>query len=219
MPSWGKQVCSADTCRSVYKENRFSFLPHTKRNMFYGQCHLVLPFVVFSCLSDSIAAPVPSELTGNQKRLLSRSSGQYVHIGENGALNGGGSYSSAAVFTVTFRDTYYEFESDSNANLYLMIQAINVTIESDELQNNSLSSDTKSISTTVEEMGVSVGRVSAERSYWKWTIKTFDDDTRIQVINIQRTDCYLAFNEDSSLAGPCNMSDDDPRTFFDLLRI
>ena len=182
--------------------------------MFYGQCHLVL---VLSCLSNSIlcfptSAPVPS---GPQKRLLSRSSGRYVHIGENGALDGEGSSSSAAIFTVTFRDTYYEFESDSNTKLYLMIQASNVTIETDELQNISLSSGTKNITTTVEEMGVFVGRVSAERSYWKWTIKTFDD-TRIQVINKQRTDCYLAFNEDSSLAGPCNISDDDPRTFFDL---
>ena len=189
--------------------------------MFYGQCHLVLPFVVFSCLSNSIlcfptSAPVPS---GPQKRLLSRSSGRYVHIGENGALDGEGSSSSAAIFTVTFRDTYYEFESDSNTKLYLMIQASNVTIETDELQNISLSSGTKNITTTVEEMGVFVGRVSAESSYWKWTIKTFDDDTRIQVINIQRTDCYLAFNEDSSLAGPCNISDDDPRTFFDILTI
>ena len=186
--------------------------------MFYGQCHLVLPFIVLSCLSNSIlcfptSAPVPSGPTGNQKRLLSRSSGLFVHIGENGALDGRGSYSFAAIFTVTFRDTYYEFESVSNTKLYLMIQASNVTIETDELQNNSLSSGTKNITTTVEEMGVFVGRVSAERSYWKWTIKTFDD-TRIQVINIQRTDCYLAFNDDSSLAGPCNISDDDPRTFF-----
>ena len=186
--------------------------------MFYGQCHLVLPFIVLSCLSYFIAVtvpsgPVPSGPTGYPKRLLSRSSGLYVHIGENGALDGGESYSSAAIFIVTFRDTYYEFESDSNTKLYLMIQEIN---ETDELQNNSLSSGTKNITTTVEEMGVFVGRVSAERSYWKWTIKTFNGgDTRIQVKNIQRTDCYLAFNEDSSLAGPCNISDDDPRSFFD----
>ena len=99
--------------------------------MFYGQCHLVLPFIVLSCLSYFIAVtvpsePVPSGPTGYQKRLLSRRSGRYVHIGENGALDGGGSSSSAAIFTVTFRDTYYEFESVSNTKLYLMIQAINV---------------------------------------------------------------------------------------------
>eukprot|EP00731_Ephydatia_muelleri_P025544 Em0017g627a len=180
--------------------------------MFYELCHLVLPFIVLSCLSDSIAVPVPSGPTGDQKRLLSRSSGLYVHIGENGALDGGGSPISAAVFTVTFRDTYYEFESDGNTKLFL--EVLNVT-ENDE-HFNTTNVTIENASTTVEEMTVSVGRVSAESSYWKWTMKTFDDDTHIQVINIQRTDCYLAFNEDSSLAGPCNMSDDDPRTFFDL---
>ena len=181
--------------------------------MFYELCHLVLPFIVLSCLSDSIAVPVPSGPPGNQKKLLSRSSGRYVHIGENGALDGGGSLISAAVFTVTFRDTYYEFESDGNTKLFL--EVLNVT-ENDEHFNKSGTTNVTigNASTTVEEMTVSVGRVSAESSYWKWTI---DDDTRrIQVINIQRTDCYLAFNEDSSLAGPCNMSDDDPRTFFDF---
>eukprot|EP00731_Ephydatia_muelleri_P025546 Em0017g629a len=183
--------------------------------MFYELCHLVLPFIVLSCLSDSIAVPVPSGPTGDQKRLLSRSSGLYVHIGENGALDGGGSPISAAVFTVTFRDTYYEFESDGNTRLFL--EVLNVT-ENDE-HFNTTNVTIGNASTTVEEMTVSVGRVSAESSYWKWTMKTFDDDTHIQVINIQRTDCYLAFNEDSSLAGPCNMSDDDPRTFFDLTYI
>ena len=132
--------------------------------MFYGQCHLVLPFIVLSCLSYFIAVtvpsePVPSGPTGYQKRLLSRSSGRYVHIGENGALDGGGSPSSAAIFTVTFRDTYYEFESVSNTKLYLMIQAINVTIETDELQNNSLSSGTKNITTTVEKWACSLDDV------------------------------------------------------------
>ena len=182
--------------------------------MFYGLCHLVLPFIVLSCLSYFIAVPVPSGLNGN---LLSRSSGLYVHIGENGALDGGGSPISAAVFTVTFRDTYYEFESDGNTKLFLVLNVA----ENDEHFNNSGTTNVTigNASTTVEEMTVSVGRVSAESSYWKWTIKTFDDDTHIQVINIQRTDCYLAFNEDSSLAGPCNMSDDDPRTFFDLTYI
>ena len=97
--------------------------------MFYGQCHLLLPFIVLSCISYFIAVTEHSGQTGYQKRLLSQSSGLYVHIGENGALDGGESYSSAAVFTVTFRDTYYEFESDSNTIFYLMIQAINVTIE------------------------------------------------------------------------------------------
>eukprot|EP00731_Ephydatia_muelleri_P025547 Em0017g630a len=165
--------------------------------------------------ADMNSVPVPSGPTGDQKRLLSRSSGLYVHIGENGALDGGGSPISAAVFTVTFRDTYYEFESDGNTKLFL--EVLNVT-ENDEHFNKSGTTNVTigNASTTVEEMTVSVGRVSAESSYWKWTMKTFDDDTHIQVINIQRTDCYLAFNEDSSLAGPCNMSDDDPRTFFDL---
>lgn len=181
--------------------------------MLYQQYHLVLPFIALLCLvSDSIAAPVPIGPTGNHKRLLSRSSGLFVHIGENGTLDGGGSSISAAVFTVTFRDTFYAFESGTNTNMYLMMQATNVAMETDENFNT-----TGNVSKRFEEMTVFVGRVAAESNDWKWNIRTFDDDASIQVIHTQRADCYLAFNEDSSIAGPCNMSNDDPRTYFDLM--
>ena len=109
-----------------------------------------------SCLSDSIDTPVPHGPTGNQKILLSRSSGQYVHIGENGSLDGGGSSSSTAVFTMTFRDTYYEFESDVNTQLCLVM---NVATENDEHYNNKCIT-IGNASTTVEEMTMFIERVS-----------------------------------------------------------
>ena len=156
-------------------------------------CALLLAY--FCC--STISAPAALESV-----LFSQFTGQFVQITENGRITADGTEESAVVFYTLIQDNLVSFELKDKPGKFLMLNELTIdNINSTVFLNNASSQS---------QYELLVG-APTNVSHVQWEIVSDSTFALKQTLD-QNIDCFVAFNNDGSVAGPCNLSQDDPVT-------
>ena len=160
-------------------------------------CALLLAY--FCCSTTSAPAALESVL-------FSQFTGQFVQITEDGRITADGTEESAAVFYTLIQDNLVSLQLKDKPGKFLMLNVLSMDIinstNSSVFPNNAPSSS---------EYELVVGVPSNNTSNVQWEIVS-DSSYALKHTLDQNTDCFVAFNNDGSVAGPCNLSQEDPAT-------
>ena len=159
-------------------------------------CALLLAY--FCCSTTSAPAALESVL-------FSQFTGQFVQITEDGRITADGTEESAAVFYTLIQDNLVSLQLKDKPGKFLMLNELSIDItnstNSTAFLNNAPSSS---------EYELVVG-VPTNVSHLQWELASDSSYTLRQTLN-HNTDCFVAFKNDGSIAGPCNLSQDDTAT-------
>ena len=160
-------------------------------------CALLLAY--FCC--STISAPAALEGV-----LFSQFTSQFVQITEDGRITADGTEESAVVFYTLIQDNLVSLELKDKPGKFLMLNVLSMDIinstNSSVFLNNAPSSS---------EYELVVGVPSNNTSHVQWEIVSDGSYALKQTLD-QNIDCFVAFNNDGSIAGPCDLSQDDPAT-------
>ena len=160
-------------------------------------CALLLAY--FCCSTTS----APAALEGV---LFSQFTGQFVQIAEDGRITADGTEESAAVFYTLIQDNLVSLQLKDKPGKFLMLNELTIdninSTNSTVLLNNAPSSS---------EYELVVG-APTNVSHVQWEIASDSSYAQLRQTLNHNTDCFVAFNNDGSIAGPCNLSQDDTAT-------
>ena len=153
--------------------------------------------------------PVTAGAAAEQVRLLSQQSGHFVRVSENGDIKANSNGNSATVFLKYLKDSYIQLEVMNKRGVFLMLQNI-VNRSSDAgilMRRDCMAAfnATESMRSDGHEYTLVVG-TATDTSLTRWekagpdTLKSLDG----------HSDCYIAFESNGEVAGPCNLLSSDP---------
>ena len=168
-------------------------------------CSCVLLLVYLCCTTSS--APAALEIV-----LLSLSSGQFVHVAEDGNITANGTKDTATVFNVLRQGNFISLELKSEPGKFLMLNEI-------------VENSTNTANSTANQQGLTVpsqykllvGTPSIV-SHLQWEVVSVGPYALKQKLD-QGTNCFIAFNNNGSLAGPCDLLQNDPVTFTYMINV
>ena len=171
-------------------------------------CSCVLLLVYLCCTTSS--APAALEFV-----LLSLSSGQFVHVAEDGNITANRTKDTATVFNVLTQGNFISLELKSEPGKFLMLNEI-------------VENSTNTANSTANQQGLTVpsqykllvGTPSIV-SHLQWEVVSVWPDWPYALKQKldQGTNCFIAFNNNGSLAGPCDLLQNDPVTFTFMINV
>ena len=166
--------------------------------MSYSEVSLCCCVLLLSYVTTCTAAPI----TALQVRLLSQYSDQFVQINEDGSITANGTVDTAAVFYARTQGNLISLELNDGSGKFLMLNEV--------VENNTNSTGDQQYPSSPSRYELVVG-IPSNVSHIQW--ETAPDGTyALKQTLDSSTNCFIAFNEDGSVAGPCNLSQDDPVT-------
>ena len=182
------------------------------RNLVTAICSIV----IIALCKDTNTLPVTARATAEEVRLLSQQSGHFVRVSENGDINANANINSATVFLKYLKDSYVQLEVMDKHGVFLMLQIVNQSESSDAGTNEtSLAPVNATESSGGHEYTLVVG-TATDTGLTRWekagpanTLKSLDG----------HSDCYVAFESNGEVAGPCNLSSSDPKCVVTMIKI
>lgn len=146
----------------------------------------------------------------NQVLLLSKQTGRYVHVSEDGEIDARSSKNSATVFVMVPKDSTVQFELYSKPGMFLMLERINTTPASDATYRNGVDGGSGQANATESpsdgvEYALVVGNAT-ETSLTRWDRATGPVSTLSQSVRDKDTSCYVAFDSRGEVTGPCDLN-------------
>ena len=160
-----------------------------------------LVIVVASLLLVVSAAPV--DVT-NEVRLLSQQSGRFVHVADNGAITAKGNQKSSSVFIMYLKNSQIQFELKNKPGMFLMLKELNHSIA----ENANITTSSQTNVTTISHEYALVVDYPSEPYLAEWD-KSRSCGALVQMMD-ENTNCFIAFDNSGKVAGPCNLSANDP---------
>ena len=139
-------------------------------------------------------------------KLLSQCTNQFVQITENGIITADGMEESAAVFYTLIQDNLVSLELKDKPGKFLMLNVL--TIDNINSTNSTVLLNNAPSSTEYELV---VG-APTNVSHVQWEKASDSSYAPLRQTLNHNTDCFVAFKNDGSIAGPCNLSQDETAT-------
>ena len=146
---------------------------------------------------NAVAAPTALEV-----RLFSQFTGQYVRFTEGRRITADGTEESAAAFYTHIINNLITIELVDEPGKFLIL--------TDKVSNSTNSTVLLNSPPSQSQYELVVG-IPFNDSYIQWEMMSASSYALKQTLDPD-TDCFVAFNNDGSVAGPCNLSQDDPAT-------
>ena len=157
--------------------------------------------VVASLLIVVRSAPVNAT---NEVRLLSQLSGRFVHVADNGAITAKGNQKSSSVFIMYLKNSQVQFELKNKPGMFLMLQELNHSTA----ENTNITTSSQTNVTTISHEYALVVDYPSEPYLTEWG-KSGHCGALVQMMD-ENTNCFIAFDGNGKVAGPCNLSANDP---------
>eukprot|EP00731_Ephydatia_muelleri_P027549 Em0019g422a len=171
---------------------------------------LISLVIVVACLLNVVrSTPLPPVDVTNKVILYSRLSGRFVRVADNGAITATNrNQKSSSVFIMYLKNSQVQLELKNKPGMFLMLKELNHSIA----ENANI---TTSSQTTISHEYALVVDYPSESYLTEWE-NSGSCGALVQMMD-ENTNCFIAFDSSGKVAGPCNLSANNPASCISTL--
>ena len=172
---------------------------------------LISLVIVVACLLNVVrSTPLPPVDGTNEVILYSRLSGRFVQVADNGAITATNrNQKSSSVFIMYLKNSQVQFELKNKPGMFLLLKELNHSIA----ENNTSQTNV----TTISHEYALVVDYPSESYLAEWE-NSGPCGALVQMMD-ENTNCFIAFDSSGKVAGPCNLSANDPASCISTIRV
>ena len=168
---------------------------------------LISLMIVVACLLNVVRSAPINGTKMYEVILYSRLSGRFVYVADNGAIAATSrNEKSSSIFIMYLKNFRVQFELKNKPGMFLTLKELNHSIA----ENANITTSSQTNVTTISHEYALVVDYPSEPYLAEWENSGSGSCGALVQMMDENTSCFIAFDSSGKVAGPCNLSANDP---------